>query len=198
MRWGAPAPNGSWTRSLPSSPLGCTTANRFSFPGCGCCIAIPLVRNIVCQFVRSATSRDHRPGRAGDPVCPRDIRSCKFFTTTHYAGQAPFGESQPRWPYCGRCPSGTRGSGPDGGCDGQRGNASVLTKGMNPGDRLAGDASAIPHWPPPTDRLFASAAHDQTSTVSSLRLIATNVQSRCSPNQIRCGSPSSTQPARLR
>ena len=28
--------------------------------------------------------------------------------------------------------------------DGQRDNASVLTKGMNPADRLAGDASAIP------------------------------------------------------
>ena len=50
-----------------------------------------------------------------------------------------------------------RGGGPDGGCDGQRGNASVLTKGMNPADRLAGDASAIPHWSPPTDRLVASA-----------------------------------------
>jgi hypothetical protein len=28
---------------------------------------------------------------------------------------------------------------------------------MNPADRLAGDASAIPHWSPPTDRLVASA-----------------------------------------
>ena len=35
--------------------------------------------------------------------------------------------------------------------DGQRDNASVLTKGMNPADRLAGDASAIPQWSPPTD-----------------------------------------------
>src|SRR6478736_3573194 len=34
-------------------------------------------------------------GRGGDRLCPRDIRSCKFFTTAHYAGQAPFGESRP-------------------------------------------------------------------------------------------------------
>jgi hypothetical protein len=36
-------------------------------------------------------------------------------------------------------------------CDGQRGNASVLTKGMDPDDRLAGDASVRhPSPPPPT------------------------------------------------
>ena len=34
--------------------------------------------------------------------------------------------------------------------DGQRGNASVLTKGMNPVGRLAGNARVIPHWPSPT------------------------------------------------
>src|SRR6185503_2183336 len=56
-------------------------------------------------------SRLSRPGTPGDRVCPRDVRSCKFFTTAHYAGQASFGESQPGWLYCGRCPSGTSGSG---------------------------------------------------------------------------------------
>jgi hypothetical protein len=60
------------------------------------------------------------------------------------------------------CPSGIRGSGPDGGCDGQRGNASVLTKGMNPADRLAGDASTIPHWSPPTLGAIARMASFQT------------------------------------
>jgi hypothetical protein len=40
---------------LRSPLLGFSTANRFSFPGCCCCIAIPLVRNTLCQFVRSAT-----------------------------------------------------------------------------------------------------------------------------------------------
>ena len=92
-------------------------------------------------------------GRVRDRVCPRDIRSCKLFTTAHYAGQALLGSHS----LGGHLAAEWRGGGPDGGCDGQRGDASVLTKGMNAADRLAGDASAIPHWSPPTDRLVASA-----------------------------------------
>ena len=59
-----------------------------------------------------------------------------------YAGQDLFRESEPGRPYCGRVPVGDKRQRARRRGDGQRGNASVLTKGMNPADRLAGDASA--------------------------------------------------------
>ena len=39
-RWGPPSANASSKPTLPSPPLDCSTANRFSSPGC-CCMAYP-------------------------------------------------------------------------------------------------------------------------------------------------------------
>jgi len=55
-------------------------------------------------------------------------------------------------------------------CDGQRGNASVLTKGMNPGDRLAGDASAIPQCRHPLIKKLPRQSAIKPQTVSRQRL----------------------------
>ena len=55
-------------------------------------------------------------------------------------------------------------------CDGRRGNASVLTKGMNPGDRLAGDASAIPQCRHPLINKLPRQSAIKPQTVSRQRL----------------------------
>src|ERR1700731_3454552 len=55
--------------SLLSPPLGCSTATRFSFPGC-CCIPLLLVRNTLCQFVCSPTPRASTPRPRATPARP--------------------------------------------------------------------------------------------------------------------------------
>jgi hypothetical protein len=111
------------------------------------------VRNIVCLFVRSATSRASAPGAFATGYVRETYGAVNFLLLRIMQVKPFWGVTA--WAAILRRSG--RGGGPDGGCDGQRGNASVLTKGMNPAARLAGDASAIPHWSPPTDRLVASA-----------------------------------------
>ena len=134
----------------------------------GCCISIPLVRNIVCPFVRSATSRASAPGAFATGYVRETYGAVNFLLLRIMQVKPFWGVTA--WAAILRRSG--RGGGPDGGCDGQRGNASVLTKGMNPADRLAGDASAIPHWSPPTDRLVASATRVSVERRPVHRLVA--------------------------
>ena len=149
----------AWDRPLHLGPFSCRRrcwiAGRRSdchFPGCFC-IAIPLVRNTLCQFVCSATSRASAPIAFATRASVEETYGAVNFVLPPLCRSSPFFESHNLGGHIAAgCPSGMRGSGPDGGCDGQRGNACVLTEGMNPANRLAGDASAIPQWSPPTDR----------------------------------------------